>query len=67
MSTAPSAEQEFPIPVAALDRRRDDTGDAPADRDSEIFNVLANRGVHSRIANDPLGHAFRSGFELRLH
>src|SRR5580704_6139501 len=65
-STTLGLDEKFAIAVAAGDRRRHDTADAPAEPGQEGFDVVADRGVDGRIAHDALLDVAAAGLELRL-
>src|ERR1700722_5506583 len=47
-------DKEFSIAIAAEDRRRNDTADAPAERSDDGADVLANHLVNGLVAHDAL-------------
>ena len=60
------SEQEFGIAVAAVDRRGDYPEHAPAERDDELRDIVADGGMNSGIAHDAFFDGARAGLELRL-
>src|ERR1700682_2760786 len=65
-STTLSLDEKFAVAVAAGDRRRRDTADAPAEPNQKGADVAADRGVDGRIAHDAFLDVAAAGLELRL-
>src|SRR5580693_3906095 len=65
-STTLGLDKKFAVAVAAGDRRRRHTADAPAERGQKGANVVADRGVDGRIAHDAFLDVAAAGLELRL-
>src|SRR5580700_6479903 len=65
-STTLRLDEKFAVAVAARDRRRRDTADAPAERNQKSADVVADRGVDGRIAHDAFLDVAAAGLELRL-
>src|SRR5947209_1910806 len=65
-SVTPRSEQEFAIPLPALDWRRHNTQHIPAERGRTIGNVIARGGMYSRVPHDAFLEILPAGLELRL-
>src|SRR5579862_7249073 len=65
-STTLGLDKKFAVAVAAGDRRRHDTADAPAEPSQEGADVVADRGVDSGGAHDAFLDVAAAGLELRL-
>src|SRR5579862_1317123 len=65
-STTLGSDQEFPIAVAAQNRRRNETADPPAERGQKCTNVIADCGVNSRVTDDALFAGAALRLELRF-
>src|ERR1700686_5213055 len=65
-STTLRLDKKFAVAVAAGDRRRRDTADAPAARGQERADIVADRGVARGVAHDAFLDVTPAGLELRL-
>src|SRR5580692_1190973 len=65
-STTFRLDKKFAVAVAAGERRRRDTADAPAERGQERADVVADRGVDRGVAHDAFLDVAAAGLELRL-
>src|SRR5215471_16866499 len=65
-STTFRPDEKFAVAVAARDRRGDEAAHTPALGGKECHDVIADRGVHGRIAHDALFDRLARSLELRL-
>src|SRR6202023_1036119 len=66
-STTLRLDEKFAVAVAAGDRRRRDTADAPAEHSQKGADVVADRGVDRGVAHDAFLDVTAAGLEWRLN